>query len=131
MAVASRAEKIMSQTLNITHDRLTQRTSAERRQHLRYTDRLPVILRGVGTNGAEFEVETKLENHSGGGFYVRLSEQCVAPGARLFAVIQFATFTPVATKPPRVAVCGVVLRTELHPEGGCGMAVEFTDHRFI
>ena len=121
----------MSQILNIIQEQLTGQTSSERRGHTRYTDRLPVMLRGMDTDGAAFEVETKLENHSGGGFYVRLSNQCVAQGAHLSAVIQFAVCTPIALKAPQAAVDGKVIRTELHPEGGCGVAVQFTELRFI
>ncbi|MCA1592534.1 MAG: PilZ domain-containing protein [Acidobacteria bacterium] len=121
----------MSQSLDIAHEQLPEQMRANRRQHARYADRLPVMLRGVGTDGSAFEVETRLENHSAGGFYVRLADQCMAQGAQLFATIKFATITPLGIQPPQVAVNGVVVRTELHLEGGCGVAVEFTNHRFI
>ena len=105
-------------------------SAGERRRHPRLYAPFAVRLRSVDAAGEAFESEAVLDDFSAGGLYVRLS-RCVEPGTKVFAVVRIATGPPSGTPGPRVAVRGVVLRTEPQPDGRYGLGVRFTRHRFL
>ena len=105
-------------------------SAAERRCQPRLYEPFSVRLRSVDADGGTFESDAVLDNFSAGGFYVRLTRR-VEPGAKFFAVVRIATGPPSGTPVPRVAVRGVVIRTEPQPDGRYGLGVRFTHHRFL
>ena len=105
-------------------------SGGERRRHPRLYEPFPVRLRSVDAGGQAFESDTVLDDFSAGGLYVRLPQR-VEPGTRLFAILRLAP-GPLSGRPaPRVAVRGVVRRTESQLDGRWGVGVQFTRHRFL
>jgi hypothetical protein len=101
----------------------------ERRGGLRIDGPYPALVRGAGTNGERFSEDTFVENLSARGLYLKLERE-VAEGTRLFLVVQLAT-GPGDLPPPRVAIRGSVARVDPRPEGGCGLALVISGHRFL
>ena len=104
--------------------------AVERRRQPRLYEPFSVRLRSVDTDGGTFESDAVLDDFSAGGLYVRLTRR-VEPGAKFFAVVRIATGPPSGMPVPRVAVRGVVIRTEPQPDGRYGLGVRFTHHRFL
>lgn len=102
----------------------------ERRRKPRLDTPFPVTVRGMDTSEQAFEIHTVLENLSSGGLYLRLPRR-LEPGAKLSAVVRLSTAADQEAPAPRVAVQGVVLRVEPKLDGGTGVAVRFTRHRFL
>ena len=102
----------------------------EARRHPRLYKPFPVKVRGAGADGEDFDLNTVLDNFSAGGLYLRLP-QVLEPGARVFAVVHLATPEGSGASGPRVAVRGRVRRVDAKPDGGSGVAIQFTRHRFL
>jgi hypothetical protein len=85
-------------------------------------------VRGVNAAGKVFELDTVLENISGGGAYLVVPD-AVEVGAELALVVRFDQRGGVQA--PRVAMSGSVVRIEPQPSGDFGVAVAFTRHRFL
>ena len=98
----------------------------ERRSKPRIYEPFPAVVVGVDGGGV-FEAETFTENFSAAGLYLRLRQR-LEPGATLFIVVHMPTSGEGAC---RVAVHGVVLRSELQEGGACGLAVRFMHHKFL
>jgi len=105
-------------------------SAEKRRRQPRLYAPLAVRLRSVDAAGEAFESDAVLDNFSAGGLYVRLT-RCVEPGTKVFAVVRIAPGPPSGTPGPRVAMRGVVLRTEPQPDGQYGLGGRFTQHRFL
>jgi hypothetical protein len=102
----------------------------ERRSHFRLYTPFSVTVRGRDANGETFRIATVLENISARGLYVRL-ERRVEVGARVFSVVHFTADQINMVPGPRVAMRGVVIRTEPLARGVWGVAVAFTWQRFL
>ena len=102
----------------------------ERRRHFRLHAPFSLTVHGRDTNGEAFRIATVLEDISAGGLYVRL-ERRVETGARVFTVVHFAAEQAETVPGPRVAMRGVVVRTEPLPQDMWGVAVAFTRQRFL
>ena len=102
----------------------------ERRSHSRLYESFPALVRGTTADGEAFEVSSVLDNLSAGGFYVRLRTR-VEQEAKITATIRLTTNKTDEALGPRVAIEGVVVRTEPCPDGMQGIAVRFTSHRFL
>lgn len=89
----------------------------------------PVTIKGRDASNREFKLDAWLDNLSAGGIYLRLA-QALLPGTRLFLIIRLSTQAG-ERQCPRVAARGVVLRSELQPDGTYGLAVVFTRYRFL
>jgi hypothetical protein len=105
------------------------RISLERRGRLRISGPYPARARGRDAGGKRFDEDTFVDNLSARGLYLRL-ERAVEQGAKLFLVVQLAT-GPDDLPPPRVAIRGSVARVDQRPEGGHGLAVIISGHRFL
>lgn len=82
-------------------------------------------------DGESFETETVIDNLSADGLYLRLM-RAVKQGAKLSVVFHLSLKTGAeAVSQPRVAVKGLVLRTESKPGGVCGVAITFDRSRFL
>jgi hypothetical protein len=101
-----------------------------RQRPLRLDQFLPITVRGVDAGGKAFEAHTVLETISTGDLTVRL-QQRVEPGTRLFAVVRFFESSEEALSGARVAMRGVVVRTEPFPGEGWAITMTFTHHRFL
>jgi len=103
---------------------------AEQRRQPRMYDPFPTTARCVDADGKGFNIDTVLDNFSAGGLYLRLPQR-IEPGGKVFAVVRLTTAAAPEAPAPLIAVRGVVLRVDPTPEGGCGIAVRFTRHRFL
>lgn len=102
----------------------------ERRRKPRIKSPFPVTVLGVGSDGSVFEFCARLENLSSGGLYAKL-RQPVEPGTVLFVTVSLTQGESAGGDDARVALHGVVVRSELTPEGRYGVAVAFSNHRFL
>lgn len=101
---------------------------SDRRRRPRIEGPFSARARGIDSNGAEFDIETALDNLSAGGLHVRLMRP-VSRQTKLFFIIQLPA-APGAGKPGmRVATHGVVRRVERLADGSCGLGVEFKKYR--
>lgn len=99
----------------------------DRRTSPRTNTSFPVTVRGIDATGEILNVETVLDNLSGGGLYVRIPRR-VAHGAHLAVGIRLSE-AGVAGRAARVAARGVVLRAEPTRDGRFGLAIRFTKSR--
>ncbi len=102
----------------------------ERRRKPRIHEPFPAKVRGIDCMGDPFEVEAVLDNLSAGGLYMRVDRRMEA-GVRLFIFFRLATRLTPEAKGLRVAVRCRVLRSELQPDGACGVAVAFERHHHL
>lgn len=103
---------------------------AERRRRPRIHEKFPVNVRGNDLNGERFQIDTVLDNIGSKGLYIRLARR-VEPGANIFVVVRLSSSTDGTVFAPRVAISGEVLRAEPQPDGSCGLAIGFQQHRFL
>ncbi len=89
----------------------------------------PVTVRGVDATGEPLDIDTVLDNMSGGGLYVRIPRP-IERGARLTAGIRVSP-SGALERSARIAVRGVVTRVDLTPSGEHGVALAFTKHRIF
>lgn len=102
----------------------------ERRSTRRLYTPFPVTVAGKDVSGKRFKLKTVLDNISSGGLYINLYKQLPpVQGAKLFCVVRFSLAASSAVPALRMAMHGVVVRTELKPSGVCGVAVAFTKQR--
>lgn len=121
----------MSANLKTAYDLLPSVNEMERRRMIRIDNSFPVKVRGTKANGEQFELDTKLDDLSAGGLYMRIP-QVIKEGAELLVLIQLSTAVPInGTRPPHVAAHGIVRRVERYIDGRCGVAIEFTNHEFL
>ena len=103
----------------------------ERRENLRLNEAFPAKVRGMDAGGRIIESDTVVKNISVKGFYLQLKQR-VDPGARLFVVVQFSKASANWGVGARVAIHGLVLRSEPKPVSGeYGVAVATIHHRFL
>jgi hypothetical protein len=101
----------------------------ERRCKPRIYVSFPAIVRAV-RNGERLEANTRLENISARGLYLRM-DQPIEPATSIFVLVYFTTTTFQEIPAPRVAIRGIVRRVELHADDSFGVAVAVTHHRFL
>ena len=101
---------------------------AERRVKPRVYLPYIVKVRGEDAAGKAFEAHTIAHNLSASGLYLQMG-RCVKKGARLLIVLNWRW----ADEPCelRIALRGLVVRTETCSDGLCGFAVKFTRSRFL
>ena len=103
------------------------RAPEERRSKPRIYESFPATVLGMDGGGGVFEAATTIDNLSATGLYLRLPQR-LEPGATLLVVVHLSVHGEVTG---RVAIHGVVLRAELQPDGACGIALSFTNHKFL
>ena len=120
----------MSVNVQLAQDRLPIYGGPERRSKPRIYEPFCATVQGVDARGKDFELGAQLVNLSVLGLYMNLA-QSVEPGTKLGAIIQFSSTPTNGVDAPRVATKGVVLRVELNHSGVYGVALEFTQYRFL
>ena len=115
--------------------------SRERRKRLRITGCYPARVRWSDSARGNIKHEATLDNLSSNGLYMRVRSQMIA-GQKACVVFYMAdvmvmpskeapAHSTVSIPAPRIAVRGMVLRTELLEEGLWGVVVVFRQHRFL
>ena len=87
-------------------------------------------VRGVDANGEAFEMNSVLDNFSANDLYLRM-ERSLKQGAELLVLVDLPTISTDNAGASQIEAQGVILRAEPQPNGGCGVAVAFTKHRFL
>jgi PilZ domain len=103
-------------------------SDTERRTKARIQECFPVTVR-VNRKSEAFKTDTVIENLSSSGLYMKLPFD-VEQGTKLFALL---LLSPVGSgeSASRVALRGVVTRSDPQPEGTYGVAVVIKQHRFV
>ena len=117
-------------TMPITPRRADTYRGAERRIKSRLKGPFPAKARGVNAGGEAFEVETVIDDLSAGGLHMRLG-QPVSPGTVIFIVTRLTHVGVPEVSVPRVALRGLVLRSQLRLDGSFGVAAAILSHRFL
>jgi hypothetical protein len=87
------------------------------------------MVHGRDRIGRRIKVIAVLENFSANGLYLRIAHS-VGLNERLFVVLRFSSGG--SEQPgPRVAIRGIVLRSELLADSNYGLAVLIKHHRFL
>ncbi|MFN7945812.1 MAG: PilZ domain-containing protein [Blastocatellia bacterium] len=104
--------------------------STERRRGPRISFPFPARVRGVDASGSPFKLDTLIENLSAEGLYLKMNRGIMS-GTELAIAIRLSAASVGLENSTSVATRGIVLRTELQPDGTCGVAVRFTRHRLL
>ena len=102
----------------------------ERRVRHRTHESFPAMVHGRDDVGRRIKGLGVLENFSGSGVYLRLTHP-VGVSERLFVVLRFSSEGVEQQSGPRVAIWGIVLRSELLADNNYGVAVLIKRHRFL
>lgn len=102
-------------------------------------------MQGVDASGQSFRNAAVFDNVSAGGAYMRCKSD-LAVGHNIFVVFALATPNAVPSHGtrgrgssahgpnshgPKIAARGVVHRVDRHPDGAYGVAVKFSQQRFL
>jgi hypothetical protein len=101
----------------------------ERRGKPRVVCNYPVIIDGYDVAGNKYNEQANLENLSASGLYMKAYRR-VKNGSKL-SVTVLLTGETVGEDTPKIATKGIVVRTEPQIDGTCGIAVKFTNYRFL
>lgn len=89
----------------------------------------PVTIRGRDASGAQFQELSVVDRLGSRGACTHI-QRSVAPGARLFVLVQLS-IEPSTRSTPWVAAQALVERVDQLADGGWSVALAFTRHRFI
>ncbi len=102
---------------------------SERRGKPRVICNYPVIIEGHDMTGSKYSEKARLNNLSASGLYMKAYRR-VENGSKL-AVTVLLTDETIDEATPKIATNGVVVRIEPQLDGSCGIAVKFTNYRFL
>ncbi len=104
-------------------------TNYEKRSKPRINCDYPACVKGCDVDTAKFKEDSRLTNLSAGGLFMRVNRN-IEYGSSV-SVIIYLTSTSITTDTPKLSTKGTVVRTEPHVDGSCGVAVQFTNYRFL
>ena len=104
--------------------------TSERRSKPRIDIPFSAKVSGIDADGEAFEMNSVLDNFSAGGLYLRM-ERSLKQGSELLVLVELPTVSADNAGASQIEAQGVILRAEPQPNGGCGVAVAFTKHRFL
>lgn len=87
-------------------------------------------MQGLDANGEAFEIDSLLDNLSASGLYLRMARH-LNEGAELLVLVQFPTASVNKAEASQIEARGLILRAEPQVDGAYGVAVGFTQHKFI
>ena len=103
--------------------------SPDRRIKPRVACDYPVIIEGYDGEGNKYNESARLANLSASGLFMKAGRN-IENGSTL-SVIVLLTSTLVDKDTPKIATNGIVVRTEPQIDGTCGVAIKFSNYRFI
>lgn len=104
-------------------------TTPDRRVKPRIDCDYPAIVEGYEEDGSKYNEQAKLANLSASGLFL-VADRYIENGSKL-------TVTVLLSNPsdddevPKLATNGIVVRTEPKMDGKCGVAVKFSNYRFL
>src|SRR5437899_2366444 len=102
----------------------------ERRSKPRIDVPFSAKVQGVDANGESFEIDSLLDNLSASGLYLRMA-RTVNQGVELLVLVQLPAASFDNAEASQIEARGLILRAEPQGDGACGVAVGFTNHRFL
>lgn len=107
----------------------------ERRLSPRLSVPYPARFWGKDMNGRAVKEDTRVDNLSSGGLYLRTT-RAISSGAHISVAVRLSTASAGASSagvPPalRLVAQGRVVRAEPKTDGTCGLAIEFTRRRVL
>ena len=102
----------------------------ERRSKPRIDVPFSAKVQGVDANGESFEIDSLLDNFSAGGLYLRIA-RTLNQVAELIVLVQLLNASFDNAEASQIEARGLIVRVEPQADGACGVAVGFTNHRFI
>jgi hypothetical protein len=104
-------------------------TTQDRRVKPRINCDYPAIIEGYEVDGTRFKEHAKLANLSASGLFM-LSNCSVQNGSKLSITVLLSNLL-VDIDAPKLSTNGIVVRTESLPNGTCGIAIKFSNYRFM
>lgn len=104
-------------------------TTTDRRVKPRIECDYPAIVEGFDVDGSKYSDQAKLANLSASGLFM-LANRCIENGSKLTVTVLLSN-SIVDEEAPRLATNGIVVRTEPKTNGTCGVAVKFSNYRFL
>jgi hypothetical protein len=89
----------------------------------------PAIVVGLDVDGTKFNDQAKLANLSASGLFM-LTHRYVENGSKLSVTILLSN-SSIDIDAPKLATNGIVVRTEPKLDGTCGIAIKFSQYRFL
>jgi len=89
----------------------------------------PAIVEGYDGDGTKYNDQAKLANLSASGLFM-LANLCVENGSKLSVTVLLSNSSNDKDA-PKLSTNGIVVRTEPHTDGVCGIAIKFYHYRFI
>ncbi len=105
-------------------------TPIERRSKPRLSCLCPAVVRGVTLQGQRFETAATLINLSASGLYLRM-QQSMQQGMKLAVCFRWSQAAPERIATPALVTQGVVVRTEAHADGTCGLGIRLLRYRLL
>jgi hypothetical protein len=103
----------------------------ERRLSPRVCVPYPARLWRTDMDGRVSKEDTRVDNLSSGGLYLR-STHPIENGANIFLAVRLSVASPPRNPPAlRLAAQGRVVRVDPMTDGSCGLAIEFTRRRVL
>jgi hypothetical protein len=104
-------------------------TTADRRVKPRISCDYPAIIEGFDGDGTKYNDHAKLANLSASGLFM-MANRNVKNGSKLSVTVLLSnTFSEIDA--PKLSTSGIVVRTEPQKNGTCGIAIKFTNYRFL
>jgi hypothetical protein len=104
-------------------------TTPDRRVKPRIECDYPAIVEGYEADGSKYNEQARLANLSASGLFM-VADRFIENGSKL-------TVTVLLSNPseddevPKLSTNGIVVRTEEKMDGKCGVAVKFSNYRFL
>jgi hypothetical protein len=104
-------------------------TTPDRRVKPRIDCDYPAIVEGYEADGSKYNEEAKLANLSASGLFM-LANRYIESGSKLTVTVLLSN-PSIDGEVPKLATNGVVVRAEPKDDGKCGVAVKFSNYRFL
>jgi hypothetical protein len=104
-------------------------TTLDRRVKPRIECDYPAIVEGYDADGTKFNDQAKLANLSASGLFL-LANRFIENGSKLTVTVLLSN-SMIDKEVPKLATNGIVVRTEPKMNGTCGVAVKFSNYRFL
>ena len=103
------------------------RTRGERRSKARLAEKFAANAQGVDVNGKQFSVPCTVQNISASGVFLKCEED-VIPGSEVKLQVHFFVEGETGST---IEAHGPVVRIEPLIDGSLGLAIEFSQHKFL
>jgi len=104
-------------------------TTTDRRVKPRIDCDYPAIIEGYEGDGTKYNDHAKLANLSASGLFM-LAHRNLINGTKLSVTVLLSN-TISELDAPKLSTNGIVVRTEPQNNGTCGIAIKFTNYRFL